>query len=185
MTRIIGDEKKEAKNAIGKLIRMTRRKKNMTQVKFSELTGISNEQICRIESGTIRPSVAYLESMAPYLAKSLDELLELSGYMGSLRGKYNYTIVDGKERIYMDTSGNSIDITNTGLKIYNKNPILFTLLNENIEKLSEIDIELLILILQLVRKEVSSNADSNGKIKKAVASLKVFAKDFLSYALEG
>lgn len=183
MTDIMEKEKGDT-SAVGRLIRIGRLKRDMTQVEFSEKTGISNEQICRVEKGTIRPSVAYLMSMAPYLAEPLDELLELSGYMGSLKGEYDYTFVDGKERIYMDTSGKSVDITKAGLKIYEKDPVLFTLLNENIEHLSKMDIELLVLILKVMGKEVQSDADKSTKMQKSIDSLKVFVKNFLECALE-
>lgn len=175
---------KDDTNAVGRRIRQVRLQRKMTQKKFSELTGITNEQICRVENGSITPSVAYLKAMAGYLAEPLDELLELSGYMGSLEGEYNYTFINGKGRIYMDTSGRSIDITKAGLKIYDKDPILFTLLIENIENLPKMDVELLILILKLIRKEVQSDADENSKYKKAIASLRVFAKDFIGCVLE-
>lgn len=174
---------RENKSRVGEFIRCVRVERDMTQKKFSELTGISNEQICRIECGAIRPSVAYLKVIAGYLAKPLDDLLELSGYMGGITEEFNYTVNDGIEKIYMDTSGKSVDITKAGLKIYNKNPEFFTILNEDIEKISKEDVELLILFLKVRRKEDESDGDGNKMIKKMLCSFKTFLKDFLECTL--
>ena len=120
--------KKENENAVGNYIKIVRIRRGMSQKNFSQLTGISNEQICRIEHGVIRPSITYLKRIAGCLAEPFDRLLELSGYMGGLTEVFKYTSNNGKEEIYMDTSGNSINITEVGLKIYSKNPELLTLL---------------------------------------------------------
>ena len=103
--------------------------------------------------------------------------------MGGLTEVFKYTSNNGKEEIYMDTSGNSINITEVGLKIYSKNPELLTLLNEDIEKLSKEDIELFILFMKARRKEDDSNGEVNNEVKKVFCSLKTFLNNFLKCTL--
>lgn len=67
---------------VGDLIRLTRRKRNLSQRRLSLLTGISNTEIKRIEDGTRKnPSPRVLKLLSEALGLSYDDLMKAAGYL--------------------------------------------------------------------------------------------------------
>ncbi len=63
----------ETEYQIAKMLIAARSEKNMTQKQLSELSGIRQSNISRIESGACVPSISTLEA----LAKGLDKTLKI------------------------------------------------------------------------------------------------------------
>lgn len=67
---------------IGKYISELRNEKGLSQRKLAELSGVSNTEISRIESGERKKvSPEILKALAPHLGVSYEKLMEVAGYI--------------------------------------------------------------------------------------------------------
>ena len=90
----------------GEYLRELRRKKGLTQKELADMSGFSNAEISRIESGDRqKPSPIILKALAPCLGVSYEELLKQAGYLEEVVDHQGYT-----EHIFKDDDGKLADI---------------------------------------------------------------------------
>lgn len=65
---------------IGLKIKLERNKRNLSQEKLSELSGISKNFIGAIERGQSEPSISTLEQIAAALGVEFDDLINISKF---------------------------------------------------------------------------------------------------------
>lgn len=65
---------------IGLKIKLERNKRNLSQEKLSELSGISKNFIGAIERGQSEPSITTLEQIAAALGVEFDDLINISKF---------------------------------------------------------------------------------------------------------
>ena len=90
----------------GEQLNMLRRIKGITQKELADLSGFSNGEISKIESGDRKkPSPALLKAIAPHLDISYEALMKEAGYLEEMVNHKGYT-----EHIFMDKEGKLADI---------------------------------------------------------------------------
>ncbi len=90
----------------GEQLNMLRRIKGITQKELADLSGFSNGEISKIESGDRKkPSPALLKAIAPHLDISYEALMKEAGYLEEMVNHKGYT-----EHIFMDEEGKLADI---------------------------------------------------------------------------
>jgi len=90
---------------IGKYISNLRNEKELSQRKLAELSGISNTEISRIESGERKKvSPEILKALAPYLGVSYENLMEVAGYISKTSNRFAKELSDNliKLKITLD-----------------------------------------------------------------------------------
>jgi len=95
---------------------MLRTKHGISQRQLAEVSGISNTEVSRIESGDRQnPSPAILKSMATYLGTTYEDLMTKAGYLENQvdHGKYI-------EKVYKDEKGKVVDIHHRIKEMYEK-----------------------------------------------------------------
>jgi len=90
----------------GEYLKELRVKKGLTQKELAEMTGFSNAEISRIESGDRRkPSPVILKALASCLDIAYEELLKQAGYLEEVVNRRGFT-----EHIFKDDDGTLADI---------------------------------------------------------------------------
>lgn len=90
----------------GEYLSKLRKKRGITQIELAELSGFSNGEISKIESGCRKkPSPAFLKAIAPHLDISYEALMREAGYLEELVNHKAYT-----EHIFLDEDGKLADI---------------------------------------------------------------------------
>jgi HTH-type transcriptional regulator, competence development regulator len=101
----------------GEYLKYLRTEKKISQRELAEVSGVSNAEISRIETGERKkPSYITLKAIAPYVGVSYQELLKEAGYIEEVIDYQGYT-----EKIYRDENGRLIDITRKAKDMYEKN----------------------------------------------------------------
>lgn len=73
---------------LGDYLKEKRKEKGLSQRKLAELSGVSNTEISRLESGDRQnPSPKTLKAISPYLGVSYSELLKEAGYIDETIGE--------------------------------------------------------------------------------------------------
>jgi transcriptional regulator with XRE-family HTH domain len=90
----------------GEYLSRLRKVRGITQKELAVLSGFSNGEISKIESGgRKKPSPALLKAIAPHLDTSYEVLMREAGYLEELVNHSAYT-----EHIFMDEEGKLADI---------------------------------------------------------------------------
>lgn len=90
----------------GEYLRQLRVDKGISQRELADLSGFSNAEISKIESGgRKKPSTALLKAMAPHLGISYEVLMNKAGYLEEVVIHTGYT-----EHIFKDDDGSLADI---------------------------------------------------------------------------
>lgn len=130
---------------IGKVVKDVRSEKKLSQTQLSELSGVTNSEISRIESGTTRrPSKEVLKKLSPVLGISYSELLFISGYSENL-----------EDVEYYSSSGEKINYREIVSDVYKASSDLLVELDD-IHTLSSVDIDTLISLIRLMKISYTS-----------------------------
>ncbi len=140
-------------NAFGQYLKQIRRKNKLTQNKLAELSGVSNAEISRIETGQRKNiSLEVLSKIAPFLNKTLAEFVEAQGYSvitkAHLSGDlaidkkdiiFQTTVPDGQTEFLNSQFGKQIKAIETPLTIWAEtlNRIALEMTAEDREKVIE------------------------------------------------
>jgi transcriptional regulator with XRE-family HTH domain len=90
----------------GEYLKQLRNEKKISQRELAEMSGISNAEISRIETGERKkPSHLTLKAIAPFLGIAYEELLRQAGFIEEVIEHQGFT-----ENIIRDDEGNLIDI---------------------------------------------------------------------------
>lgn len=90
----------------GEYLKELRKSKGLTQKELAELSGFSNAEISKIESGDRKkPSPDLLKAIAPHLEVPYELLMSKAGYLEEVVTHKSYV-----EYIFMDDDGNLADI---------------------------------------------------------------------------
>lgn len=90
----------------GEYLKALRKTNDITQKELAGLSGFSNAEISKIESGDRKkPSPALLKAMAPHLNISYEKLMNEAGYLEEVVDHRGYT-----EHIFKDDDGRLADI---------------------------------------------------------------------------
>ncbi len=103
-------------------IREARKESGLSQREFAQEIGITQAQLCRLESknNSCRPARKTLKKLAPYLGKSYSDLLVQVGYNG----------IVPLEDEYYGKSGEAIDVKGIIKEIYAVDPELICCLED-------------------------------------------------------
>ncbi|NTW70643.1 MAG: helix-turn-helix domain-containing protein [Eubacteriaceae bacterium] len=122
----------------GAYLRDLRSRAGLTQRDLMNLSGISNAEISRIESGDRqKPSPVVLKALAPHIRVSYEDLMEAAGYIEQVieRGSF-------EDVVWSDTLGVTVDTFRRQVKhIVEKDPELISILDRAVDNTSEQDIE--------------------------------------------
>jgi len=92
--------------SFGHYLKRLRQSKGLTQKELAELSGFSNAEISKIESGERKkPSPDLLKAVAPYLDVPYEVLMTKAGYLEKVINHKSYT-----EYIFKDDDGALADI---------------------------------------------------------------------------
>ncbi|NLU35640.1 MAG: helix-turn-helix domain-containing protein [Clostridiales bacterium] len=90
----------------GEYLKELRKSKGLTQKELAELSGFSNAEISKIESGDRKkPSPDLLKAIAPHLEVPYELLMSKAGYLEEVVTHKSYV-----EYIFMDDDGSLADI---------------------------------------------------------------------------
>jgi transcriptional regulator with XRE-family HTH domain len=90
----------------GEYLKELRKSKDLTQKELAELSGFSNAEISKIESGDRKkPSPDLLKAIAPHLEVPYELLMSKAGYLEEVVTHKSYV-----EYIFMDDDGSLADI---------------------------------------------------------------------------
>ena len=90
----------------GEYLKELRKSKGLTQKELAELSGFSNAEISKIESGVRKkPSPDLLKAIAPHLEVPYELLMSKAGYLEEVVTHKSYV-----EYIFMDDDGSLADI---------------------------------------------------------------------------
>lgn len=141
----------------GDYIRDLRLKKDITQKEFAERSGLSPSEICKIENGTrTKPSPNALKAIAPVLGVTLQELLYRAGHTDDISDDPTLT-----QKKYIDSMGNTIEMTYLIDSIYRADIDLLPLLKRVTDKLDKKDIELIKGLLQTLSMSLVTAEEKN------------------------
>ena len=100
----------------GEYLRKLRIDSRLSQRELQDLSGISNAEISRIESGERKkPSPHTLKAVAPHLGVSYEELLKQAGYIEEIIPHKGFV-----ENVYRDEKGHLVDIVRRAKDMYEK-----------------------------------------------------------------
>lgn len=157
---------------IGEYIKTLRLEKNYSQRELAELTGVSNSELSRIESGQRQnPSPLFLKSLALYLDVSLEDLMKVAGYTSEVipRGAFD-------DVVFRDENGNIIDSYRQKVQnILEKDEDLINILDRAIKKSSDNDIELIKKLLTGFTRGAMSQREKE-LLKVFISNLKIKQK---------
>ncbi|MGI6570147.1 MAG: helix-turn-helix domain-containing protein [Caldicoprobacterales bacterium] len=90
----------------GKYLKALRKERGVSQRELAELSGFSNAELSKIESGDRKkPSPALLKAIAPHLNTSYETLMKKAGYLEEVIHHSGYT-----EHVFKDDDGRLADI---------------------------------------------------------------------------
>lgn len=100
----------------GDYVKNLRTGRKLSQRELAEVSGISNAEISRIETGDRKkPSPATLKAIAPYLGVTYQEIMQKAGYIEEVVEHQGYI-----ENIYRDENGKLMDISRSAKEMYEK-----------------------------------------------------------------
>lgn len=122
----------------GAYIKELRNKAGLSQRKLEELSGISNAEISRIETGDrIKPSPLSIKALAPHLGVSYEELMQKAGYIEEVYPRGSFEDV-----VWKDSTGEPVDtFRRKVMNIQQRDPELITILDRAIDHSSNKDID--------------------------------------------
>lgn len=101
---------------VGEYIKGLRIENKLSQRELAELSGISNAEISRLETGDRKkPSPLTLRAIAPYLGVSSGVLFERAGFIKEAKEEEVYL-----KKIYRDERGKLFDLEKSAIEMYEK-----------------------------------------------------------------
>lgn len=174
LTELINDSFTEAPPSklepISSLIKTTRERKHLSQDTLAQKCDITNVQLSRIEKGKCRPSIRTLCRLAPFLGYSLEELLLVSSYSGT---------VTSPTPTYTDLEGKKFELSAAAEHMYHTDGELLLLLNEFMENYDTENAEMLKIILTYMLQSKKESTVKNNKLSSALSEMFKTLKDFI------
>jgi HTH-type transcriptional regulator, competence development regulator len=152
----------------GTYIKHLRNTAKITQRKLEELSGISNAEISRIETGERKnPSPQTLKAIAPHLGVTYDELMKKAGYIEEVFSRGNFEDV-----VWKDDKGELVDtFRRQFMNIQQKDPELISILDRAVDSSSKNDLD---TIKNILKEFIGDNLNEEQKeyIRKTLELLK-------------
>lgn len=128
----------------GAYIKELRSKARLSQRKLEELSGISNAEISRIETGDRKkPSPVSIKALAPHLGVSFEELMQKAGYIEEVYPRGSFEDV-----VWKDSAGEPVDaFRRKVINIQERDPELISILDRAVDASSSRDIDTIKKIL--------------------------------------
>ena len=130
---------------LGEFIKSLRKSNGISQVELAQMSGVSNSELSRIESGQRQnPSPHILRAIAPHLGITMEELMSAAGYTTEVIHRGNFDDI-----VHKDESGNIIDSYRRKIdKILSKDEDLINVLARAVNKSTPQDIETIKKLLE-------------------------------------
>lgn len=121
----------------GAFMKELRKKANLSQRELEALSGISNAEISRIETGDRKkPSPISLKALAPHLGIGYGELMQKAGYIEEVYPRGSFEDV-----VWKDSRGEPVDSFRRQVQnIYDRDPDLLRILDRAVDSSSDRDI---------------------------------------------
>jgi transcriptional regulator with XRE-family HTH domain len=117
-------------------IRMLRKEKGLNMRQLSDLSGVSQAALSRIESGEReKPRPLLLKALAPHLGVSYEQLMAKAGYIEETVERERYL-----EKQFRDDDGTLADVVRQSKSIIDRDQDLFRVLSRAASKLSSDDL---------------------------------------------
>lgn len=131
--------------AFGAYLKQLRKRAGLSQRELEALSGISNAEISRIETGDRKkPSPISLKALAPHLGVSYAELMQRAGYIEEVHDRGSYEDV-----VWKNSDGEPVDsLRRSAQKIDARDSDLIRILDRAVDTSSDRDIETIKRILE-------------------------------------
>jgi len=122
----------------GEYIKDLRTKKNLSQRDMAEMSGVSNAEISRLETGDRKkPSPLVIKAIAPCLGVSNEDLMEKAGYIEKIIPRGGF-----EDILWEDKDGTPVDTFRRQAKnISRRDNELISILDRAVNKSSDQDID--------------------------------------------
>jgi len=130
---------------LGEYIKSLRKSNGFTQIELAQMSGVSNSELSRIESGQRQnPSPLILRAIAPHLGITMEELMSAAGYTTEVIHRGNFDDI-----VHKDETGNIIDSYRIKItKILEKDEDLINIMARAVNRSSVEDIETIKKLLE-------------------------------------
>lgn len=139
----------------GEYIKELRVKKNLSQRDLAEMSGISNAEISRMETGDRKkPSPKSIKAIAPCLGAAHEDLMEKAGYLEKVipRGSF-------EDVVWEDQEGNPVDtFRRMAENITRRDSDILSILDRALDKSTDQDIDTIKKLLQSFMDDSLSDA---------------------------
>jgi len=151
----------------GKYLRSKRNAKGLSLRTLASKAKISYSALNKAENGHELPSANTLRKLAPYLGIPIDELLLNAGY------HFKYP-KDGP--IYLNLTGEILDLEKTSSSMYNRDPELFLQITDWYKQYTKEDAETLSILLSILKakKRMYSEEPNNNPGSREATFLKLW-----------
>lgn len=158
---------KSSAYGFGAYIKYLRSKVGISQKELAEKANLSASEVSKVENGERqKPSMKYLNCVAPVLGVSVQELLFRAGYIDDVWSDKDLA----KE--YIDSYGNTIDVSYVINSIYGADVDLLPLLKMLIDRYNDEDLR----IVKGIIKAITTDAISQEEKKALLVILSKFLK---------
>ncbi len=166
-TKCLNETIPQSQRSFPEMVKAARQKAGLSQRSFAERLGITQTQLCRLETTNVKPARKTLKRLSPYLGIPYSTLLVKAGYSD----------VISEDEDFFSTIGQPIELNKIVEEIYRADADLALNLQNFTEYATQENISLLKLIISIMKKAVQ---EPSSPYTKLLAYTKEYITNVLS-----